>query len=130
MSDERAPLVFLYDRCASGDRRALDMRLRGSHEYVARMGWALAGHGPWWDLGPDALSTRRPALMAMVEAMRPEVGRREVLCLVHNWGRLATDDTHRLVLQRRIIAAGGWTLTTFGESDLHALRTVLVGRST
>ncbi|MFH8628436.1 hypothetical protein ACH4CC_00925 [Streptomyces lydicus] len=128
MNDAIAPLVFLYDRCASRNRRDLDMRLIGCHTYVDRMGWALAALGPWRDLGPDALSTHRPELTAMTEAMRQEAGSREVLCLVHTWGRLATDDTHRLVLQQRIIEAGGYTLTTFGESDRHSLRAVLVGR--
>ncbi|MFI9352522.1 recombinase family protein [Streptomyces lydicus] len=126
--DVMAPLVFIYDRCASRKERDLRSRLLGCHTYVDRMGWALAGHGPWLDLGPDALSTHRPALATMAEAMREAVGYREVLCLVHNLGRLATDATHRMVLQQRIIEAGGWTLTTFGESDRHTLRAVLVGR--
>ncbi|MFG2400790.1 serine integrase family protein [Streptomyces lydicus] len=129
MSGTIAPLVFIYDRCATRNHRHLDMRLRGCHEYVDGMGWALAALGPWRDLGPDALSTHRPALTAMVSAMRTEAGYREVLCLVHNLNRLATDDTHRLVLQQRIIEAGGYTLTTFGESDRHTLRAVLVGKS-
>ncbi|MGW8396330.1 recombinase family protein [Streptomyces lydicus] len=128
--DVMAPLVFIYDRCASRNHRDLDMRLVGCHTYVDRMGWALAGRGPWRDLGPDALSTHRPALATMAEAMQEAAGHREVLCLVHTWGRLATDETHRLVLQQRIIEAGGYTLTTFGESDRHTLRAVLVGRGT
>ncbi|WP_310713472.1 hypothetical protein [Streptomyces lydicus] len=70
----------------------------------------------------------RPALTAMAEAMREARGYREVLCLVHNWGRLASDDTHRLMLQQRIIQVGGYTMTTFGESDRHTLRAVPVGR--
>ncbi|MDC7337839.1 hypothetical protein [Streptomyces lydicus] len=128
MSDEMAPLVFLYDRCASRNQRDLRSRLLGCHTYVDRMGWALAGHSPWRDLGPDALSAHRPALTAMAAAMREARGYREVLCLVHNWGRLASDDTHRLMLQQRIIQVGGYTMTTFGESDRHTLRAVLVGR--
>ncbi|WP_329396322.1 hypothetical protein OHA45_20680 [Streptomyces lydicus] len=84
MSDETAPLVFLYDRCTSRNQRDLRSRLLGCHTYVDRMGRALAGHGPWRDLGPDALSAHRPAVTAMAEArrkaMRPRQ-RRAARCL-------------------------------------------------
>ncbi|MGA5635099.1 hypothetical protein [Streptomyces lydicamycinicus] len=126
----QAPLAFVYDRCASRNarsRRELDMRLTGCHAYTDRMGWVLAG-GLWRDFGADALAPRRPALAALAEAMQAEAARRPVLCLVHDWGRLATDDTHRFVLQQRIVSAGGWTATTFGESDVHTARAVLMGR--
>ncbi|MEW2436737.1 recombinase family protein [Streptomyces caniferus] len=128
--DTQAPLAFIYDRCASRDacsRRELDMRLLGCHAYADREGWVLAG-GPWLDHGADALSTHRPQLSMLVGAMQAEAGRRAVLCLVHDWGRLATDTTHRLRLQQRIVEAGGWTATAFGESDEHTVRAVLMGR--
>lgn len=38
-----APLVFIYDRCATRNHRHLDMRLQGCHDYADRMGWVLAG---------------------------------------------------------------------------------------
>ncbi|MFG2287264.1 recombinase family protein [Streptomyces sp. NPDC048595] len=123
------PVVFIYDRCASRDqrtRRQLDMRLTACHDYVDRMRWVLAGQG-WIDRGPDALRTTRPQLTAMLEAMQAVAGQRKVLCLLHDWGRLATDTTHRLIFQQRIVENGGWTATTFGESDRWA-RAVLVGR--
>ncbi|MEU9126457.1 recombinase family protein [Streptomyces sp. NPDC048506] len=123
-----APLAFVYDRCATRNRRHLDMRLHACHAYVTDLGWVLASRGQWWDTGADALGTHRPALTTMVEAMQEAAGRREVLCLVHSWDRLATDGTHRLMLQQRIISAGGYTLTTFGESDRHTLRAVMAGR--
>ncbi|WP_030991759.1 recombinase family protein [Streptomyces sp. NRRL S-1813] len=130
MSAVQAPLAFVYDRCASRDlrtRRELEMRMVGCHASADREGWVLAG-GPWLDRGADALSTHRPQLSALLDSMQAEAGRREVLCLVHDWGRLATDTTHRLILQQRIIEAGGWSATTFGESDRHSIRAVLVGR--
>ncbi|REK90418.1 hypothetical protein DY245_10440 [Streptomyces inhibens] len=125
---EHAPLAFVYDRCASRAHIDVDMRLTGCHSYADGMGWVLAGGGPWLDRGPDALTHHRPQLAAMLDRMRAEAARREVLCLIHSWGRLATDHTHRLVLQQRIIEAGGWTSTTFGESDRDSARAVLVGR--
>ncbi|MEW1753930.1 hypothetical protein ACIQU1_32320 [Streptomyces angustmyceticus] len=119
----QAPLAFVYDRCASRQaRRDLDMRLLACQVYVDRR------RPPWLDLGAHALGTHRPALAALTEAMRAEAGRRPVLCLVHSWGRLATDDTHRQQLQQRIVSAGGWTVTTFGESDEHAARAIALGR--
>lgn len=126
-----APLAFVYDRCASRSprpKRELEMRTMGCHAYADGMGWVLAGGGPWLDSGPDALTHHRPRLAAMLDLMREEAARREVVCLLHNWDRLATDHTHRLVLQQRIIEAGGWSATTFGESDRHSVRAVLVGR--
>ncbi|BDM73640.1 hypothetical protein HEK616_71270 [Streptomyces nigrescens] len=125
----RAPLAFVYDRCASRRMRArteLDMRLTGCHAHADRMGWVLAGH--WIDLGDHAMGTHRPQLGTLLDTMRAEAGRREVLCLIHTWGRLASDDTHRQVLQRRIVEAGGWTATTFGETDRRSVRAALVGR--
>lgn len=124
-----APLAFIYDRCASRRaQRELDMRLMGCHAYADRMGWVLAAGSPWRDFGVDALAPHRPALVDLVAAMQAEAARRPVLCLVHDWGRLATDDTHRQRLQQRIVSAGGWTVTTFDESDEHAARAVLMGR--
>jgi hypothetical protein len=120
-----APVAFVYDRCASRSYRQLEMRMTGCDSYADRMGWSLAGR--WIDLGEDALTAQRPKLGALVDAMQEEAARREVLCLVHNWGRLAADDTERLALQTRIVKAGGWSETTFGESDRHG-RTLLVGR--
>ncbi|BDH15790.1 recombinase family protein [Streptomyces hygroscopicus] len=118
-------MAFVYDRCASRSLRQLEMRMVGCDGYADRRGWVLAGR--WIDLGEAALTTQRPQLGALLEAMRKEAGRRAVLCLVHNWGRLSADDTLRLVLQARMVEAGGWTETTFGESDRRD-RTLLVGR--
>ncbi|UQA91416.1 recombinase family protein [Streptomyces halobius] len=109
------PLAFVYDRCASRSRRQLGMRLAGCRHYADRRGWALAGH--WYDLGDDALSAHRPQLAALLSAMRAEAEHREVMCLIHTWERLAADATHRRLLQQRVIEAGGWTVTTFDESD-------------
>lgn len=128
MTHVQAPLAFVYDRCAGRAHRDVDMRLMGCHAYADGMGWVLAGGGPWLDRGADALTHHRPQLAEMLDRMRAEAARREVLCLIHSWGRLATDHTHRLVLQQRIIEAGGWTNTTFGESDRNSIRAVLVGR--
>ncbi|MGW8398551.1 recombinase family protein [Streptomyces lydicus] len=128
IGDVVAPLVLIYDRCASRNHRDLDLRLNGCHTYVDRMGWVLASGGPWLDRGADALTTQRPQMTVLLNRMRTEAPHREVVCLVHTWDRLATDHTHRLVLQQRIIEAGGWTCTTFGESDRYNLRSVLAGQ--
>ncbi|MYT30916.1 MULTISPECIES: recombinase family protein [unclassified Streptomyces] len=126
MTVTRAPLAFVYDRCASRSHRQLHMRLEGCHHYAERMGWGLAGR--WFDLGDHALSTHRPQLDSMLAAMRTEAGRREVVCLVHTWERLATDATHRQLLQRRIVKVGGRTATTFGDCDRPTRGAVLLGR--
>lgn len=119
-----APLALVYDRCASRSRRELDMRLTGCHAYADRMGWVLGGR--WLDLGDHALGTERPAFGGLLTSLRSEAARREVLCLVHHWGRLDEDATHRLSLQQRIAEAGGWTSTAFGESDRRS-RAALMG---
>ncbi|MFJ9855205.1 recombinase family protein [Streptomyces sp. NPDC101150] len=94
-------MAFVYDRCATRRHHHLDMRLAGCHRYAVRMDWVLAGR--WTDLGSHALSTTRPQLAALLEAMRAESGRREVLCLVHNWGRLASDPVQRLATETSIL---------------------------
>ncbi|MGD3105817.1 recombinase family protein [Streptomyces sp. YGL11-2] len=111
---EHAPLAFIYDRCAGRARRRLDMRLDGCRSYAEHQGWTVVGL--WIDLGDHALSAYRPRHAALLDAMREGAGgcSREALCLVHSMPRLATDPTHRLVLQRRIAEAGGRTVTTFG----------------
>ncbi|MFI0709987.1 hypothetical protein ACH4SK_04915 [Streptomyces inhibens] len=108
------PLAFVYDRSAGHAQRQLGMRLAACRHYANHAGWALAG---WCDLGDHAQSMHRPQLSALLTAMRAAADHREVLCLVHTWERLATDATHRLLLQQRIIEAGGRTVTTFDESD-------------
>lgn len=125
MSLAPAPVAFVYDRCASRFVRHLEVRLLGCDSYVDRMGWSMAGR--WIDLGEDALTVQRPKLVALLDAMRDAAAECEVLCLVHNWGRLAADDEHRMSLRKRVVDAGGWSETTFGESDRHG-RTLLVGR--
>lgn len=125
MSLAPAPVAFVYDRCASRFVRHLEVRLLGCDSYVDRMGWSMAGR--WIDLGEDALTAQRPKLVALLGAMQEAAAEREVLCLVHNWGRLSADDTERLAFQTRIVNAGGWSETTFGESDRRG-RTLLVGR--
>ncbi|MFF8784196.1 hypothetical protein [Streptomyces sp. NPDC015125] len=125
MTAPMAPVAFVYDRCASRFVRHLEMRLLGCDSYVDRMGWSVAGR--WIDRGDDALTAQRPKLDALLTAMREAAAERDVLCLVHNWGRLSADDTERLAFQTRILTAGGWTATTFGESDRLG-RTLLVGR--
>lgn len=127
MKADRAPLALVYDRCATRNQRELDMRLTGCHAYADSRGWVLAGR--WLDLGDQALDASRPRLRALIEAVRIEVPRREVLCLVHNWGRLSNDTDERLEWQRRIAEAGGWTATTFGESDRRYVAALTEGRS-
>ncbi|MFJ3948962.1 hypothetical protein ACIPXV_02685 [Streptomyces libani] len=125
MSESMAPVAFVYDRCASRTVRHLEMRLLGCDSYVDRMGWSMAGR--WIDRGDDALTVQRPKLVALLDAMQEAAAAREVLCLVHNWGRLSADGPERLAFQTRIVRAGGWSETTFGESDRRG-RTLLVGR--
>ncbi|MEV5481844.1 MULTISPECIES: hypothetical protein [Streptomyces] len=109
------PSALVYGRSAGQAQRTLAMRPAACRHYAHHAGWAHAGR--WCDLGDHALSTHRPQLAALLTAMRAAADRREVLCLVHTWERLATDATHRLLLQQRVIEASGRTVTTFGESD-------------
>ncbi|RXS85336.1 recombinase family protein [Streptomyces sp. TM32] len=128
MTAKMPPLAFVYDRCASRSRRQLHMRLEGCRHYAKGMGWAIAGC--WVELGEHALAVHRPQLAALLSAMRAEADHLvEVLCLVHTGERLATDTTHRLLLQQRVIAAGGRTVTTFDESDQPTLSAILEGKA-
>jgi hypothetical protein len=120
----RTPLAFIYDRCAIHSRVQLDERLIGCHAYADRKGWVLAGH--WLDLGDAAFDPARPQLGALLAAMRTAAPGREVVCLVHNWDRLAYDVQHRIAIQQRIALAGGYSVTTFDESDQRA-REALAG---
>ncbi|MFE3646457.1 recombinase family protein [Streptomyces sp. NPDC059152] len=126
MTATKPPLAFVYDRCASHSRRQLGMRLAGCQHYADRMGWPLAGH--WCDLGAHALTMHRPQLAALLTAMHAAADHHEVLCLVHTLDRLATDATHRQVLQHRVVEAGGRTVTTFDEPHWSAQDTALVRR--
>ncbi|GFE12884.1 hypothetical protein Sgleb_09310 [Streptomyces glebosus] len=76
----------------------------GCESYIDRIGWSMAGR--WIDLGGDALTDRRPRLDALLDAMREAAVQREVLCLVHNWGRLAAGDALRMSLRKRVVEAG------------------------
>ncbi|WP_405409112.1 recombinase family protein [Streptomyces decoyicus] len=115
------PVAFIYDRCATRSQGLLEQRLIGCQVYAARKEWVLRGR--WLDLGDTALGTERPQLGELIDAMRAEAGRREVICLVHSWGRLAHDNSDRLAIQQRLAGAGGYAATTFDE----CARDVLVG---
>ncbi|WP_414504750.1 recombinase family protein [Streptomyces sp. NEAU-L66] len=127
MTATMSPLAFFYDRCASRSRRQLHMRLEGCRHYAEGMGWAIAGS--WVDLGEHALAVHRPQLAALLTAMRAEADYREVLCVVHTRERLATNTTHRLLLEQRVLAAGGRTVTTFDEPDQPTLSAILEGKA-
>ncbi|MEV5592258.1 recombinase family protein [Streptomyces sp. NPDC052496] len=119
------PLVFIYDRNATRSSPYLDMRLTGCRNYADRRGWQIADQ--WIDRGDDALGTDRPRLAALLEIMRTQAPRRQVICLVHTWDRLARDSELRSTLQQRVAQAGGYCATTFDESDERA-HAALVGR--
>ncbi|MFH8591885.1 recombinase family protein [Streptomyces rimosus] len=109
------PLVFIYDRNATGSSAYLDMRIEGCRNYAASRKWTVADH--WVDRGDDALADTRPQLSALLEILRREAGIRPVICLLHSWGRLAADPVHRIAFQQRVARAGGYCATTFNESD-------------
>ncbi|MEU8995029.1 recombinase family protein [Streptomyces caniferus] len=127
MTATMSPLAFVYDRCASRSRRQLHMRLESCLHYAEGMGWAVADC--WVDLGDHALAVHRPQLAALLTAMRAEADHHEVLCLVHTRERLAANTTHRLLLEQRIFAAGGRTVTTFEESGQPTLSAPLEGKA-
>ncbi|MFF3273199.1 hypothetical protein ACFYWU_20075 [Streptomyces chrestomyceticus] len=109
------PLAFVYDRCATRSHAMLEMRLAGCRAYAERQGWEVAG---WWvDFGDAALGGERPELGALVGVLGRQVVVRRAFCLVHHWNRFAHDAEGRLTLQRRVAEAGGYSVTTFGESD-------------
>ncbi|OKI04915.1 hypothetical protein A6A06_09470 [Streptomyces sp. CB02923] len=119
------PLAFIYDRNVIQSTQHLDMRLTGCRNYADRHGWVVADQ--WIDLGDDALEEARPRFGALLEIMRREAPFRPVICLVHNWSRLAHDGGLRSALQTRVALAGGYCATTFDESDERS-HAVLVGR--
>ncbi|MEU7431101.1 hypothetical protein AB0B07_09620 [Streptomyces sioyaensis] len=114
------PLAHIYDRAASRSRTFLDLRLLGCRNTAVRHGWEVAG--TWVDLADaalDDLPAQRPEFMGLIAAMRTarESSGRPVICLVHNWDRLSRDGEHRTAFQRHVAGAGGWTATTFDETD-------------
>ncbi|OKI00427.1 hypothetical protein A6A06_24035 [Streptomyces sp. CB02923] len=117
-------LAFIYDRSATRSHSLLDLRLIGCQNYAARWGWEVAG--TWVDFGDHAIDIQRPQFGELLDAMRTQAGRRKVICLVHNWGRLAQDGDVCLRQQQRVAQAGGCTATTFDESD-ERRRAVLSG---
>ncbi|UNO42213.1 recombinase family protein [Streptomyces sp. MST-110588] len=121
----QAPLAFVYDRNATRSHRLLDMRLDGCRNYAAEQGWEVAGR--WFDRGDDAIGDVRPQFTALLAAMSDAVRDREVICLVHSWGRFSHDATARTTYEQRVARTGGHTETTFGESDAY-VREALAGR--
>ncbi|MFI0257770.1 recombinase family protein [Streptomyces sp. NPDC017056] len=120
------PLAFIYDRNATASSPYLNMRLDGCHNYAGqRRGWQVAGD--WIDRGDHALDTERPEFGALLEIMRTQAGRRQVICLVHTWDRLSRAPEQRIALQQRVALVGGYCATTFDETDERA-HTVLIGR--
>ncbi|MFK8847703.1 hypothetical protein [Streptomyces sp. Ac-502] len=118
------PLAFIYDRSATRSHSLLDLRLVGCQNYATRWGWEVAG--TWVDFGDHAIGVQRPRFHDLLDAMRPQAERRKVICLVHNWGRLAQADEVRLRQQELVAQTGGCTATTFDESD-ERRRAVLSG---
>ncbi|HCA87534.1 MAG TPA: hypothetical protein DEQ61_19940 [Streptomyces sp.] len=113
------PLAFIYDRCATDRKVILRLRLDACRAQAEELGWEIAGE--WVDDGDNALTNdRRPAFDSMCDVMA-EYGRaRLVLCLVHDWDRIARDGIASSVLRRRVMLAGGHCETASGESDDHA----------
>ncbi|MFH8346157.1 recombinase family protein [Streptomyces sp. NPDC018045] len=112
------PLAFIYDRNATRSRAMLEMRISGCRTYAERQGWEVAG---WWvDFGDEALGKERPELGALVGVLVRMVVVRRAFCLVHHWNRFAHDIEGRHALQRRVARVGGYSATTFGESDARA----------
>ncbi|OKH97787.1 hypothetical protein A6A06_31980 [Streptomyces sp. CB02923] len=113
--DTTPPLAFVYDRNVTRSRGMLEMRVAGCRAYAERQGWEVAG---WWvDFGDAALGGERPELGALIGVLGRVVVVRRAFCLVHHWNRFAHDVEGRLALQRRVARVGGYSATTFGESD-------------
>lgn len=114
-----SPLVFVYDRNAGRSRHFLELRIAGCKNTATRYAWEVAGE--WIDRGDDALDdvpSLRPRFMEMAGQMAAATEQgRPVLCLVHNWDRLSRSSDRRAQFQRLVAVAGGWTVTTFGETD-------------
>lgn len=117
---ELTPLAFIYDRNATRSTTVLDQRLTGCQNYAKLRGWEIAGQ--WLDLGDNALSDHRPELARLIDAMQARARDREVICLVHTWGRLTHDADSRIRYQMRIAQAGGHTETAFAESDARSVK--------
>lgn len=119
----------IYDRCVTSRRKLLDHRLAVCREYAAERGWEVAGE--WVDEWDVALTgAERPQLGALLRALGDAARtRRPVVCLVHDWGRLAHEPGWNSSMRYRIAQAGGWTETTTGEKDIRQLRSATSRRA-
>jgi hypothetical protein len=126
---DQPTLAFIYDRCTTGHRELLDHRLAVCREYAAERRWDVAG--AWVDEGDLALTgAQRPQMSALLRALADAARtNRAVVCLVHDWGRLAHEPGWNSSMRYRIAQAGGWTATTGGESDMRQPRSATSGRA-
>lgn len=115
----RSALAFIYDRKTSdiaASEGILRLRLEACREWAQTQGWEEAGE--WIDYGDDALSVdQRPQLDSLLFVMRAHAVQRPVVCLVHDWTRLANIPGWQIALRRRVSKAGGWCETAVGDSD-------------
>jgi Resolvase, N terminal domain len=120
-------MAFLYDRCATSHKGLLDYRLAACREYAVERRWEVAGE--WVDRGDLAVTNaERPQMTALLGALADAARTgRTVVCLVHDWGRLAHEAGWNASMRYRIAQAGGWTETANGEKD--APRGAVPGRS-
>jgi hypothetical protein len=110
------PVVFIYDRATTGDRRAFSLRLLLCQRFAQAEGWAIGG---WFaDTGNDALSPdRRPGLERLLATMsRTSPGGRTCYLLVHDLGRLAHSPQTQAAWGHRVHIAGGTTTTAVSRS--------------
>jgi hypothetical protein len=89
------------------------MRLIGCHTYVDRRGGYSPGAGSTSVMLHSTPLGRSWESCSRLCVRQPPAGR----CLVHNWSRLAHHVQDRMALQQRIAQAGGYSATTFDESD-------------
>ncbi|MDT3397366.1 recombinase family protein [Streptomyces sp. B1866] len=113
-----APLVFIYDRCATQYQEELVERIARCQEYAREHRWEIAGS--WTDFADDALSARRPQWYSMADQMARFAAGRPVVCLVPDWHRISHDAATRQDLCRAVRMAGGHCETLAGQTDTWA----------
>jgi DNA invertase Pin-like site-specific DNA recombinase len=109
-----APLAFIYDRCATANTTALELRLQVCQEYVTKHGCEFGG---WWvDTGDQALTVhQRPAFDRLLDTMRSTPFGTPRVCLIHDRDRISRDAYASNIFTRRVLLSDGWVETCLGE---------------
>ncbi|MEU1624294.1 recombinase family protein [Streptomyces sp. NPDC020096] len=121
------PLAFIYDRNATANKGALQIRLAACARYAAGNKFEIGG---WFlDTGDEALTNdHRPAFEALLNTLRAAATGRPCVCLVYDWERISREEAACGLFTGKVLQRGGWVETCFGEKRTPDGRYVQVGR--